>query len=234
MCQAVLDPILKDKLNATAVQQAMERDFLLKLLIGFIYDCLEYAVRKFDGRECRKRVLSEFSGTLCGDEIHPGHRVVILASGPISDNPVACELVSSKDSAHMQRFLQNLNPHGFSPETVITDRSNLYPETIATVWPQAKNQLCVFHVMSELNDHVLDAVREVRRAIKPKRIKKGRGRPCKRFQARARKLKAQREQTGRPTVPSPSPDRHQTFTHQSRMRFTISLVRFCILTVRCG
>lgn len=195
--QAVLDRILKDKLNATAVQQAMERDFLLKLSTGFIYDCLEYAVRKFDGHAFRERVLSEFSGTLCVDEIHLGHRVVLLASDPISDNPVACALVSSNDGAHMRRFLQNLKNHGFSPKTVITDRSNLYPESIAEVWPQVKHQLCVFHVMSELNDHVLDAVREVRREIKPKRIKKGRGRPSKRFQARARKLKVQREQAER-------------------------------------
>ena len=48
--------------------------------------------------------------------------------------------------------------------------------------------------MAEINKHVLDAVREVRRSIKPKRIKKGRGRPSKRNRARVRKLKEQREQ----------------------------------------
>ena len=97
----------------------------------------------------------------------------------------------------MLSFLRNLRNHGFFPKTVITDRSNLYPKTIAEVWPEAKQQLCVFHVMSEINGHVLDAVREVRRRIKPKRIKKGRGRPSKRHQARVRKLKEQREQAGK-------------------------------------
>ena len=192
--QAVLDRILVDKLNTTTVQQALRRDFQLELSTGFLYDCLEYAVRKFDGAEFRRQVLSEFSGTLCVDEIHLGHRVVLLASDPISDNPVACALVSSNDAAHMRRFLQNLKNHGFSPQTVITDRSPLYPATITEVWPTAKHQLCVFHVMSEINDHVLDAVREVRRALKPKRIKQGRGRPRKRHRARAKKLKKQREQ----------------------------------------
>lgn len=175
----------------------MQRDFFLKLSTGFIYDCLEYAVRQYDGNQFRKKVLSEFSGTLCVDEVHLGHRVVLIASDPIADNPIACALVSSNDAAHMRRFLQNLKNHGFSPSTVITDRSNLYPETIAEVWPEAAHQLCVFHVMNELNDHVLDAVREVRRAIKPKRIKKGRGRPSKQFKARAKKLKAQRDQAER-------------------------------------
>ena len=143
------------------------------------------------------KVLSEFSGSLCVDEIHLGHRVVLLASDPVSDNPVACALVSKNDAPHMLRFLRNLKNHGFSPETVITDRSPLYPKTIAEVWPQADHQLCVFHVMSEVNDHVLNAVREVRRSLKPKRIKKGRGRPSKRNRARVKKLKEQREQADR-------------------------------------
>jgi hypothetical protein len=43
--------------------------------------------------------------------------------------------------------------------------------------------------MSEVKDYVLDAVREVRRAIKPKRIKKRRGRPSKLNRARVKKLK---------------------------------------------
>lgn len=195
--QVVIDRILVDKLNATATQQALRREFLLELSTGFLYDCLEFAIRKFDGAEFRSKVHSEFSGTLCVDEIHLGHRVVLLASDPIADNPIACALVSSNDAAHMQRFLRNLKNHGFSANTVITDRSPLYPKTIAEVWPEAKHQLCVFHVMAEINDHVLDAVREVRRAIKPKRIKKGRGRPSKRNRARVKKLKEERAQADR-------------------------------------
>jgi len=195
--QAVIDRILVDKLNATTVQQALKRDFYLELSTGFLYDCLEYAIRKFDGAEFRAKVFSKFSGTLCIDEIHLGHRVVLLASDPIADNPIACALVSSNDAAHMLRFLRNLKNHGFLPSTVISDRSPLYPKTIIEVWPEAAHQLCVFHVMAEINAHVLDAVREVRRAIKPKRIKKGRGRPSKRNRARVKKLKAQREQADR-------------------------------------
>ena len=72
--------------------------------------------------------------------------------------------------------------------------SPLYPKTIAEVWPEAKHQLCVFHVISEINDHVLDAAREVRRSLKPKSIKKGKGRPSKRMRARVKKLKQQRDQ----------------------------------------
>jgi hypothetical protein len=70
------------------VGQALERDFLLKLSTGFLYDCLQYAVRKYDGAESRAMVLRKFSGSLCVDEIHLGHRVVLLASDPVSDNPM--------------------------------------------------------------------------------------------------------------------------------------------------
>ncbi|MCB9925790.1 MAG: transposase [Planctomycetaceae bacterium] len=194
MRQAVIDRILIDKLNATAVQQALQRDFLLKLSTGFVYDCLEYAIRKVDGADFRDQLLREFSGTLCVDEIHLGHRVVLLASDPISDNPIAIALVSSNDAAHMRRFLLNLKSHGFSPETVISDRSPLYPKTIAEVWPEAKHQLCVFHVISDITALVLDAAREVRRELKPKRIKEGKGRPSQRTQARVQKLKEQKAQ----------------------------------------
>lgn len=111
--QAVIDRILVDKLNTVGVQESLRRDFLLELSMGFLYDCLEHAIRGYDGAEFRAQVLSEFSGTLCVDEIHLGHRVVLLASDPFADNPIACALVSSNDAAHMRRFLENLRNHSF-------------------------------------------------------------------------------------------------------------------------
>jgi transposase-like protein len=186
--QAVIDRILQDKLNLSAVQASMQREFLLELSTGYVYAALDYAISHFNGNEFREQVLAEFSGTLCVDEIHLGRRVVLIASDPISDNPIACALVSRNDADHMERFLRNLKNHGFSPKTVITDRSPLYPTTIQTVWPEAQHQLCVFHVIADVNKLVLDAVRETRRGLAPKRAKKGkRGRPKKSQQSRARK-----------------------------------------------
>ena len=192
--QAVIDRILQDKLNLSAVQASMQRDFLLKLSSGYVYSALEHAIKQFNGNEFRQQVLGEFSGVLCIDEIHLGKRVLLLASDPIADNPVACALVSRNDAAHMLRFMRNLKNHGFSPDTVVSDRSPLYPTAIESVWPKAKHQLCVFHVIAEINKLILDAVRQVRRELKPKQIKKGRGRPRRKQQAKARKLKEQRAQ----------------------------------------
>src|SRR4028118_451595 len=48
---------------------------------------------------------------------------------------------------------------------VVTDGSNLYPEILAGLWPEARHQLCIFHVLKELHKHVLDAVRRLRRGL---------------------------------------------------------------------
>jgi hypothetical protein len=36
---------------------------------------------------------------------------------------------------------------------------------LAEIWPQARHQLCIFHVLKDINDCVLDAVRRVRRRL---------------------------------------------------------------------
>ncbi len=52
---------------------------------------------------------------------------------------------------HMRRFLSNLKSWGFLPQVVSTDGSPLYPTLLAELWPQARHQLCVFHVLQDLN-----------------------------------------------------------------------------------
>ena len=43
-----------------------------------------------------------FSGILCIDELHLGHRTLLLATDPLGDFPVAFALVSSNDKEHMR------------------------------------------------------------------------------------------------------------------------------------
>jgi hypothetical protein len=89
----------------------------------------------------------------------------------------------------MRRFLGNLAGWGLLPEVVVTDGSGLYPEVLAELWPDAKHQLCVFHLLRDVLDKVLDAVRRLRRA-KARRGRAGRkrrrGRPSKRQRSRRR------------------------------------------------
>ena len=68
--QAVLDGILEDYLNVEAVRRRLQRDFLLDLSTGFVYDCMHDAARQLDMAEHRQQVLRFFSGVLCVDELH--------------------------------------------------------------------------------------------------------------------------------------------------------------------
>ena len=188
--EAVLDGILEDQLNVEAVRRRMHRDFLLDLSPGFIYDCLRDAAGQLDMAEHRRHVLERFSGVLCIDELHLGRFTLLLATDPIGDFPVAFALVSANDKEHMERFLRNLQRIGFQPRTVVTDGSSLYPALLAERWPAAEHQLCVFHVMQDLNKLVLDGARRMRTAMSRqgrKGRRRRRGRPT-RVQKRRRLL----------------------------------------------
>jgi transposase-like protein len=139
--------------------------------------------------EHRRMVLEQFSGTLCVDELHLGHFTLLLATDPLCDLPVAFALVGANDHDHMRRFLQNLKTWGLEPRVVITDGSNLYPAVLAELWSEADHQLCVFHVLKEINKRILDAIRRLRTAM----ARRGRaGRKKKRGRKRARRRTATR------------------------------------------
>jgi hypothetical protein len=186
---AVLDRLLGDGLNVERTRAAMKRDFLLDLSSGFVYDCLDWQLARLNLPEHRRRCLERFSGTLCVDELHLGRHTLLLATDPLSDEVVGFALVSVNDQAHLRRFLLMLKHWGFLPEVVISDGSNLYPAVLAEVWPNAAHQLCVFHVLQDVTNKVLDAVRRLRRQ-KARRGNAGRkrmrGRPSKKARQRAR------------------------------------------------
>jgi hypothetical protein len=179
---AVLDRILEDGLNIQRTRVAMQRDFFLKLSEGFIYDCLRWKVAQLDLRVHRQRVLQKFSGTLCIDELHLGRFTLLLATDPLADGPVGLALVSRNDAEHMRRFLNNLKTWGIQPQVVVTDGSTLYPAVLALLWPTARHQLCVFHILKDINDLILTAVRRLARAMQRRGHagrKRRRGRPRK-------------------------------------------------------
>src|SRR5215831_13016059 len=161
----VLGRIIEDGMNIERTLESLRREFLLDLSTGFVYDLLRDRAAQLDLAEQRRMVLEQFSGTLCVDEVHLGRFTLLLATDPIRDLPVAFSLVSANDHDHMRRFLQNLKTWGLVPQTVITDGSNLYPAVLAELWPEANHQLCVFHIIKEINKLVLDAVRRLRNAI---------------------------------------------------------------------
>jgi Transposase len=192
--EAVLDRILDDGMNVEATRHSLERDFFLNLSTGFVYDCLHDAAAALDMAAHRAQVLRCFSGTLCVDELHLGQYTLLLATDPLSDIPVAFALVDKNDQDHMGRFLGNLKQHGLEPKVVITDGSSLYPTLLRTLWPDAEHQLCVFHVLQDVNKEILQAVLRLRRGLSRRGNcgrKRRRGRPNR---ARARRRQEQKKQ----------------------------------------
>jgi hypothetical protein len=184
--QAVLDRLLEDGLNVARTRLALRRDFLLDLSEGFVYDCLRGQVARLDLAAHRQAVLQQFSGTVCVDELHLGRFTLLLATDPLADLPVACALVGRNDQDHLRRFLQNLKNWGLAPQVVVTDGSALYPAVLAELWPTARHQLCVFHLLQDVNDLLVAAVRRLARALGRRGQagrKRRRGRPSKAQQA---------------------------------------------------
>jgi transposase-like protein len=161
----VLERILDDGMSIERVLQSLQREFLLDLSTGFVYDVLHDFAAGLDMAAHRRKVLEHFSGTLCVDELHLGRFTLLLATDPLSDLPVAFALVAANDQDHMLRFLKNLKTWRLQPKVVVTDGSNLYPAVLAELWPDADHQLCVFHVIKDINKLILDAVRRMRTAM---------------------------------------------------------------------
>ena len=184
----VLERILDDGMNIERALESIRREFLLDLSTGFVYDVLRDRAAELDMAAHRRKVLEHFSGTLCVDELHLGRFTLLLATDPLADLPVAFALVAKNDQDHMRRFLENLKNWGLDPEVVVTDGSNLYPAVLAELWPDADHQLCVFHVIKDINKLILDAVRRMRTAMARRGKagrKKKRGRKGAKSKARA-------------------------------------------------
>src|SRR4051794_2103203 len=190
----VLDRILKDGMSVERTLESLSREFLLDLSSGFVYDVLYGFAAGLDMAGHRRKVLEHFSGTLCVDELHLGRFTLLLATDPLSDLPVAFALVAANDQDHMRRFLGNLKTWGLDPKVVVTDGSNLYPGVLGELWPKADHQLCVFHVIKDINKLVLDAVRRMRSAMS-RRGKAGRKKKRGRKRAKSKAAAARRGMT---------------------------------------
>jgi hypothetical protein len=188
--QAVLHRVLEDGLNVERTRAALRRDFGLELSSGFVYDCLDWGLTRLSQTAQRRAALEHFSGCVCIDELHLGDFILLLATDPLADRTIGYRLVRVNDQAHMRCFVRTLQYWGFEPKVVVTDGSNLYPAVLQEVWPTAKHQLCVFHVLQDVTTKVLDGVRRLRRQ-QARRGRAGRkrrrGRPRKGQQAQARR-----------------------------------------------
>ena len=184
----VFDRVVRDGMSVGRALASIRRDFRLPLSPGFAHDVLRERAATLDLAARRRESLERFGGVLCVDELHLGRAILLLATDPVADAPVAFAVVGRNDAAHMRRFLGNLKARGFLPRVVVSDGSRLYPGVVAELWPLAAHQLCLFHAVRDLTGPILDAVRRLRRSI-ARRGRTGRkrkpGRPSKAAKAAA-------------------------------------------------
>ena len=193
--RTVVDRLIEDDLNVERTRLSMKREFLLDLSVGFIYDCLDWALRQLNLSEARNEAIAFFSGTLCIDELHLGKRIALVATDPLSNRIVAFALISVNDQAHMRRFLLMLKHWGLRPALVVSDGSTLYPALLREILPWAAHQLCIFHVIQDINKKVLDALRRLRNC----QSRKGNSGRKRKRGGRSKAAKKQRERRG-PTL----------------------------------
>ena len=182
---AVANALIRDRLPYRLVQQRLEEDFLLRVSLGYIHDCFLWAHTRFNREEYWQFVQANFSGVLCVDEVHDSGRTILFATDPLNHFTVFFQVVEKNDQPHMDAFLQQLKDHGLEVLVAITDGSPLYKDSLQSHWADLVHQLCIFHVIKEVNKLILDGVRAIKNGLRRqgnKGRKKRPGRPGKRAQ----------------------------------------------------
>ena len=188
----IANAVIRDRMPYRLVQQRMAEDYRLDLSVGYIHDCFVWAHTQIDLEAHWDFVVSNFSGVLCIDEVHDSGRTILFASDPLRDFTVSFELVESNDQEHMNAFLQKLKERGLKVKVAITDGSPLYKDSLQSYWVGLEHQLCVFHVIKEVNKLILDGVRSIKNQLQ-RQGNKGRKRKKGRPTEKARQQRARRQ-----------------------------------------
>jgi Transposase len=142
----------------------------------------------------QKWSVESLSGVVCIDEMYDGEFCMLIATDPLSNLTLGFQvLTGSVDGEQMAKFMQYLDNKGVRPDVIVTDESQLYPKALSEVWPKAKHQLCIFHILKLIVKEVLAAVREFVKTL-PEDPKHGRGRPSKDEPPRSKENSERRKQ----------------------------------------
>jgi hypothetical protein len=184
---SVANALIRDRMPYRLVIERMQEDHLLEVSLGYIHSCFLWAHQQINMEEHWDFVCTNFSGVLCIDEVHDSGRTILFATDPLNNFTVSFTLAEHNDQPHMDAFLQALKDRGLDVHVAITDGSPLYKDSLQSYWKDVEHQLCIFHVIKEVNKLILDGVRALKNRIKRqgnKGRKKRPGRPSKQAQQR--------------------------------------------------
>jgi hypothetical protein len=170
--QKAVEAVFCDGMAARCVPDRLARDFWVKPDEKMVrLWCRAYAAEIDFDVDYQPWVVANFSGILCVDEVYQGDLALLLAvdpAAPDGDRLVGYTLLPKTrevNQSMVTAFVERLRAAGVTPDEVITDDSRLYPAVLATVWPMAMHQLCLFHATRRVVRAVSDVVKQVRRTL---------------------------------------------------------------------
>jgi hypothetical protein len=142
--------------------------------------------------------LADFSGYLAIDEVYDGPFCILCVVDNRRYNRLAFRVLDRAPTegdvrAFLVEFKGHLDKRALKVLGITTDGSSLYPKVVKGLWPDARHQLCRFHVIKEIAKAVLHALAVLRKELTARIPKLGRGRPSKEQQPVAREAKRQKQ-----------------------------------------
>jgi hypothetical protein len=144
------------------------------------------------------KALADFSGYLAIDEVYDGPFCVLSIVDNRRYNRLTFRVLDHDPTqddvrAFLRWFKGELDKRSLKVKGVTTDGSSLYPEVLKELWPDARHQICEFHVIKEITKAVLHALAKLRKELTAQVPKLPRGRPSREQQPLAWKAKRQKQ-----------------------------------------
>jgi transposase-like protein len=174
--QKAIASVTEDGMPLERVPQRMWRDFHVRVAKSTVYEWVHAEAEADLGEaEYTQWVQARFSGVVGIDEVHlrdenGQKQYLVVAVDPINDRTILFDLIDSRDSDALKGFLEQLKGMGIKPQVVITDMWKAYRSALLDVFPEAEQQLCVFHVIQAVMKHTNKAILTYRREL-PKETK---------------------------------------------------------------
>ena len=144
------------------------------------------------------KALADFSGYLAIDEVYDGPFCILSIVDNRRYNRLAFRVLDhdpTQDDVRdfLKEFKGQLDKRSLEVLGITTDGSSLYPLVLKELWPDARHQLCRFHVIKEITKAVLHALAVLRKELTALIPQLGRGRPSQEQLPLTRKVKRQKQ-----------------------------------------
>lgn len=175
----VVASVVEDQMVLERVPGRMKRDFHLpQLSTTTVFNWVQEAAGRVPATgEYDRWVVERFSGVIGLDEVveqkaDGTKQYLVVAVDVLNQRTILFDLLDSRDETSLVKFLERLEEMGIKPEVVITDMWKAYQGALSEVFPEARQQLCVFHLIQSVMKHVRKAMLSYRRSL-PKKSEAG-------------------------------------------------------------